>query len=211
MNVTNSTTIKTIGALAAGLAGWMTVGSYGASKPQWTVEANAADQKAILNAQIYEKTIQNTGNIFIPPILNYFNRPEFAFQHKFRRAFIFAKGFTRDVVWENILPMGLGALALIWGFNLKATKALSYASNGAFFGIKTGAKVVSNVVSSIKAVLPKIDTWKAVSGVFPKTPKGVLTLAAAAAIGLFMLPYAIFEAATGRAGKDMSDKYFNRY
>lgn len=210
MNIpSNQGAYRAIGAVAAGIAGWMTIGSYGASKPQWQVQADAADQRATLNAQLFHQRTLNTGNSFVPGILNYFNRPEFAFQHKVRRAYIYAKGFARDVIWENLTSITLGGLALTWGLNLSAKKVLGKLVSGTQFTLVNGVKATAAVASAVGKVAPNVDAFKAFSQLVPKTPKTVLTAAAAAAVGLFMLPYALYEAASGRASKDQSDKFFS--
>ena len=123
--MTSHVSMKVISGLAAGVAGFMAVGSYKAHVGTWQNDADVKDRNVTMAARLYREELTHSGNKYVPAFIHYLNRPDMLFLHKFRRAGAYINGFSRDVIWNNLLPLTLGTLAVVWGFNLNATKALS--------------------------------------------------------------------------------------
>jgi len=208
--MTSNVSMKIISGLAAGVAGFMAVGSYKAHVGTWQNEADVKDRNKSMAAIVYRESLTHTGNSFVPSMIHYLNRPDLFFGHKLRRVGTYLNGFGRDVIWNNLLPLTLGTLAVVWGFNINTTKALSRVGQGLGKVAKYTLKGIKAVGSALKAISPKISASQILSYVKPTTAKGVLATAASAVLGLVLLPYMFFDAARGDKSTRMAEDYLHR-
>jgi hypothetical protein len=203
--------MKVMASVAAGVAGFMTVGSYKAYSGTWQNDADIKDRDISMRSRLYREELVHTGNSYIPSLIHYFNRPDMFFFHKIRRAYTYTKGFVRDVLWGNVVPLGLGTMAVAWGFNLNLAKMASGSGRFVGKGLRVLGTALGSSFKALRSVFPRVNAKALINFFKPTTPRGVLTLASTAALGLVMLPYMVLDAARGDKSSRMLESFLHRH